>query len=550
MNNQQKQKLLTMQLGRKQKIYPGRTRSSFDKSMIKKRFFYDLREIMNLWNYKDISEAINYILKTNSKSFDVLRNVLFPEKYEFLNQGMLIYAREDDLEKQLCLYSILFSCCSGKINCYLKLKEKYENLLINGDYVNAKNILDEIESNIGVSIWGLDNRFILNEYTGGLESNKDYLASINSINCDSWISLLADLFSFKAEKGVNNRQYVHRIEKILNKAPKDLKPFFIEKLFPLYEIDLNDIYNMLYYNSGLSIIDLYNTYIKACIRIISDDDADYRSKKAVLKSLTLIGSVKDIVIDKIKLIDANLIDNIIFSSFNVEMLSLGDLYTKGEYEKVISIAENLLNKKANCFELYEYYVKSHVMIGKGIKYDSSSNIKNEIISALYIAYVKDDTFPKSYLSVSKFARLFSNSYLGTEFANFFADKYMIGLSNILSRGKEFFSPFYNIKLINALPDKRKIIMQTFEKIFGRNDVISLYKYVYLDDNELDMQTIDKNRIRWYKIKKDILNKKLNAYQDLYEWYNELKEENGIYQTYQKERISTELYYLYIENNMF
>ena len=503
------------------------------------------------WDYHDIKDAISYILNVKSNNFEFLKDILYPNSYESLFQGRFIGSQHDDLERELCWYAILITCCYEKINLYVELKSKYENLLICGDYIVAEKILDEIDSCIGFSIWGLDNRFIINEYKGGLEGNKEYLAQINSLKCNSWLEWIADFFSFKAEKGVNNRQYIHRIEKVMERTSEQIRPFFIEKLFPLYSLDMDDIYNALYYNSNASIIDIYNAYVKVCVRIIADnEDADQNTYNAVTKSLSLIENVDDITIYKLKMANMKSDDNIDFSLFDNDILKLGDLYTRGKYEDVIDIADILLENKANCFELYEYYVKSHVMIGKKVCQKIDSTIKNEIIGALYIAYVKDETFPKSYLSVSKFARLFSNSYLGTEFACFFADKYMIGLSDILSRGKELFSMFINIKLINALPNKSNLIMKNFEQHFSGSDTINLYKYVFLDTNEIENENIDVNRMRWYKIKKDIINKTQNTYKDLYKWYNEIKEQSGIFETYQKERISTELYYLYIKNNMF
>ena len=41
----------------------------------------------------------------------------------------------------------------------------------------------------------------------------------------------ADFFSFKAEKSVNNRQYVHRVQNFLEHLTESIRPFFEEKLF-------------------------------------------------------------------------------------------------------------------------------------------------------------------------------------------------------------------------------------------------------------------------------------------------------------------------------
>ena len=553
MNKQQRQKILDMQLyGVNRKIYSGQRKHSANKQEIKKFFFYNLQQIINKWNYEDIQEAISYILNMKSKNFDFLRNMLLPKDLPSLNRGYLISTENSNIERLLCWYAILINSCSEKLNRYIKLKAVYENALINGNYLEAQRVLDEIDSSIGVSLWGLDNRFILSEYRGGLEGNKEYLAKINAMECDVWVWTLADFFSFKAEKGVNNRQYVHRIEKFLEKMSDDLKPFFIEKLYPLHEFEMEDIYNLLYFNSGDSIIDIYNAYIKACVRIIVEngENEQKKLKEKVIKSLSLIQKIDDIVLYKIRLTELGISDELLFSSLDNEMLEIADLYTCGKYEEVIRITENMLIYNSNCFELYEYYVKSFVMLNDKIDNTKEATIKNEIINSMYTAYVKNDSVPKAYITTSRITRLFSNSYLSAEFACFFADKYMIGLDEVLLKAKELLSPFINLRIINVNPEKGDIILDGFERKFEKKSAINLYKYVILGARLTNLNQIDNNRLRWYKIKKEISENIPNVDQELYNWYQELKDNNSPYSIYQKERISTELYYLYVERDMY
>lgn len=546
MNKKQMQKVINMQLGNMHKNSDPRRRRVYNRN----NFYYDIGEIVNNWNAEDLHEFAEILLTKNSKTFTWFKNQLFPMKISDLHHECFM-PKYIDIKKLLVWYAVIISTNHIKINEFIIKKTEFEVALINGFYDRANMSLNEIEELIGYSFWSIDSRLALYEYSIGLEKNKEFLEKISLSDSDNWVKACADFFSFKAEKSVNNRQYVHRVQNFLEHLTESIRPFFEEKLFPIVQIEEDDIVNILRLNSSSSLIDMYNTFIKVCTRVLSDNKIENREiKRLVSESLALVEDVDDIVLYKLKWASGCLEGDIYLSEKDVNFLEIGDLYTKGDYETVIENIENSIEENANCFELYEYYVKSHIMLNRPLSFAAAESIKDELMLTMYNSYIKDGESAKAYFVLSRLLRLFSNSYLGTSLASFFADKYMIGISDILQNGKEYVSPIINIKLVNVLREKGETILNVFKANIGSSATTELYEYMLKKNKTTLVAQIDGIRSRWYAIKKDIMFGTGNPVEVLVEWYFELKGKEGILNSYQKERIATELYYLYIDMGMY
>ena len=545
MNKKQMQKVINMQLGNRHQNTDPRRRKTYNRN----DFYADIREITNNWNEKDLLEFAELLLSKKSRTFVWFRNQLFPMKLEELHYEIMPVAM--DVKRILIWYAILISANKDRINEYIAGKTNFEVELINGHYESANEALSNIEKLMGYSFWSIDNRFVLYEYSAGLEKNKEFLNEISLSEGDAWVKVCADFFSFKAEKSVNNRQYVHRVQNFLELLSENIRPFFKEKLFPIVQIEENEIVNLLRFTSSSSLIDIYNAFIKVCIRVLADEKImNVELKKGVLEALSLIEGVDDIVLYKMKLCMGSALDNIRLSKKDMNFLEISDLYTQGEYEEVIEKIKRNIEKNSNCFELYEYYVKSHIMLNKSFSISSQENIRDELMGTMFNSYVKDGESATAYFTLSRLVRLFSNANLGTSIACFFSDKYMVGISEVLQNGKEYASPIINVKLINAVKDKREAILNGLKKYFDSSVTLELYEYMFKKDKTMIVAQIDNIRSRWYSIKKDIMFETGNPVEVLEQWYFELKDKEGILNSYQKERIATELYYLYIEKEMY
>ena len=543
MNKMQKRRLLQMQIGKPLRGTSPNKRYSYSIN----DFYNDLGLIIYTWSIKDYYSVISTFANNNSRSFSWLKFQLFPQNMGQIHTGRT-FEPEDDGQRLIFWYANCFSAFKNKINTYLELRNKFEQQLILGNYIDANDILTILEKEVGYSLWSIEARLALCEYEGGLETNKSFLEQISSSGADAWVRNFAYFFSFKAEKGINNRQYCHRINSYTNRYDDKIKGVFFDKLFPISEYKLSDIKYILCYIFCFPLVDIYNTFIRLCTRILSDVEADKKIVDSVTGAISTINGINDIVINKLKL-KANVECEISFCERDRQFIEICDLYTEGKYTILVEKARILINEIPNCFELYEIYVKAHIMGNLKFHEEERGIIKDDILIALYSSYVKDDNTPRAYFLISRLLRLFSNSNLGMGLSYFFVDKYAVGINSVLDIGKELFSPLYNIKLIGCVDLKEKLIKR-FEDQVKKSSTLQLYKSLYTEDDFSELDTVDVNRRRWYEIKKGLNCSDNSVWYKLQEWYKELEADDSVYSSYQKERISTELYYLYIRDSKF
>lgn len=544
MNRNQRNLLIKMQLGN---IKNGGN-SKRQKKNLNRELYAGINEIVLKWSKDDIKTAGKIICTQKSKTFDIYIKQLYPKSIDDLYTGYIL-SKKCTCQNLLLWYAIVINQNASKINKYVDLKDKYEINFIDGNYVEANSILEYIEDEICYSFWSIDNRLSLAEYQGGLEKNKEYLEKIISSNSDNIVKFAAEFQSFKAEKSINNRQYIHRIDNAFSGNDVDYYSFFKEKLLPIQDFQEDEIADILRLNMNASIIDMYNTFVKICMRILTCENSEYQD--TVKDAFSEIVSVEDIVLRKMRLTSGLNENNfMLMSSDDIWLLKIAHMYTIGKYQIVIRKIEERFHDYSNCFEIYEYYIKSHVMLNQSINMCEDNSIRSQLIKVMYSAYLKNEKMEHAYFVLSKLVRLFSCSYFGTELAYFFADKFFIGVFPILKRGRIYSSGFWGVRMIELNVREKKNLLIKFNEIDTKNAAVNLFEHVYLD-KELDNESeIDENRIRWYSLKKNIATNSKDSILKLEKWYDEIKNEHSLFSVYQKERIVIELYYLYINEMEF
>ena len=415
MKREQQALLIKMQLG---DIKNGACSKQQSRN-VRYELYAGISEIISKWSKQDMQVAAKSLCLTRSKSFDIFRKNLFPKDFDSIHAGYFV-KKECSCEKLFLWYACLINQYATAINKYVYLKNQFEKAFILGNYSEASTIITEVESEFGLSVWGIDCRFAICEYEGGLEANKAYLEQVISSKANIWIKCCADFQSFKVEKNVNNRQYVHRIQNVLKDDSSDVSAFFKELLYPIQNLKDEDTKGILRLNLSLPLIDIYNAFIKTCIRLVASGNNQYQ--RILRQSFYIIEGVDDVVFQKLKWAICGSYEQINLSKDDINLYTIGDLYTRGDYDKVIEKIDET-EMLSNCFEVYEYYVKSHIMADKELNIRNDNSIRNQLICAMYSGYVKRQEVQQAYFIITKFVRLFSDSYLGTELAYFFADKF-------------------------------------------------------------------------------------------------------------------------------
>lgn len=118
-------------------------------------------------------------IKTNPLLRGKLTNILCAKSLDQLNNVRFVFNNQMTDDEAATYACNLLSVCAKKVNRYLDLRSQYERVLMSSDYETAAAILNEIENELGISLWLCGQKLLLKEQTLGLEGNKSELSNGN-----------------------------------------------------------------------------------------------------------------------------------------------------------------------------------------------------------------------------------------------------------------------------------------------------------------------------------------------------------------------------------
>ncbi|KQB77049.1 hypothetical protein AK964_19270, partial [Clostridium butyricum] len=267
-----------------------------------------------------------------------------------------------------------------KFLCYLKLKNDLQRFTINGQYIEAKKVLNEIGNSICQSIWGTSQLFLLTELDNGIKEHKKLLSKLSEKSKSSVVTFILEFLSFKAEVNNTYESLKYKIEKRFpnkkfNFQSELLKEYLLFTLDVKYiTTDISKIQKVLAIENTMSIIDIYEAYIKAVQLLLMDEKLDIEIRKEVLGGIEHINNIlEDSRIDKICTFAYKREINIDEKNYN-QFSNVLDKYTMGKYiDTVNEIRANKLLDLAD-FDIYDVFVKSNLFSNYEIE-DRGENIQ-------------------------------------------------------------------------------------------------------------------------------------------------------------------------------
>ncbi|MCX8530874.1 hypothetical protein [Chryseobacterium luquanense] len=356
-------------------------------------------QIISTLAFPKLCESIDFLEKNipGNKQTLIWGNPL-PKIYSELGNVTEIPYLGDNLEAELNLCLIGIRKFKYEISLFLKYKEIFENYLILGEYIKAEKQLSKIEEEICVSLWSLENRFVLKELSGKASENKEYLSSFNKEN-NSYLGItksLAHYLSLRAEHSLSVNRYYNELEgSLLNMKDSKNKEAF--QNYYRFKLTFNNHTNFKNYGEIISldfshsIIDRYLTIVRIITNLLAVSNyLETETEKTHLRNYLLsrinylIRKVNDPVLFKLKLLCGDRIFPAFESKKGIEEIRIIDNYTSGLYdvaEKEIKI--QLLENPAQ-FDLYILYIKSLIYQKKPFIYiGNKKSIQNEILENLY-----------------------------------------------------------------------------------------------------------------------------------------------------------------------
>lgn len=302
------------------------------------------------------TDDMDRILRTidNNKSMkQKLYKILFPQHINEMCNEKLVFNKDIKIDSLRQYYVYIFKKNITKIEKYLTYKLEFEKYFFQGKYIDAMDFLNRIESEIGLSVWGISKKMFLFEKLDSLEKHKKYLNEIQvQANDDILLNTLFELESYFAE---SNTSYLS-FKKVLDSYNEILKDndivrkyldfkFNIERKFDMEEIKIAFMFD-----SQISIIDMYESFvISEQMRFVEGMEMDENE---------LI--VQDFRLENI----LQIVNKKVVREDKIEYYYLLESYTCGNYKKCIEDCNKYLKQKPQDFQCILLMIKSYILLNE------------------------------------------------------------------------------------------------------------------------------------------------------------------------------------------
>lgn len=322
-----------------------------------------------------------------------------PVSYENLGETETL-GIADSLETEINWIILGIRQYKENINLFLFYKSFYEKEFLIGNYKDAEKYLSKIENEVCFSLWSLQNRFLLSEFSQSPEKNKLFLSDFNKKNKGINIKHYAYDLSNRAEKLFSvkkfNDDFQNALAPIVGQYAEATKEHYFIRINKFEHSPYKNFKEVLTIDSNLSIVDRYLLLVDV-LKILSNRKENTKVFQLFIESRVhyLVKKINDKTLQKIYVgfnpVEA---DNYSDADFDLKIL---DLYTSGLYNEVIENLQTELVLRPSTFENYIFYVKSHLYCELTLtSIGNPKSFQNEILSDLYTILSKSDNpFPSA-----------------------------------------------------------------------------------------------------------------------------------------------------------
>ena len=224
------------------------------------------------------------------------------------------------------------------LNAFISSSNNFSSELLRGDYRKAKEILNQIETDFGQSIWLIKNKIALLQITEGLEAQKRYTQNLKEDLKDrSLVKFVVHWISIRNEGKTTLNRFSSQFEPIINRFdPIKLLGF---KEYCKYHVLGSDSLNpegfidVLRLEYSRSLIDYYEAFVATLRVLILDGTQKLQSKaKHLLEAGT--GAISD---QRLIFLYSLLGDKQRPNTIN-DAVSSCDCFLQGDYNQALQIA--------------------------------------------------------------------------------------------------------------------------------------------------------------------------------------------------------------------
>jgi hypothetical protein len=289
------------------------------------------------------------------------------------------------------------------LNKFFALRQQCESEFLRGAFADATKTRETIETLFGVSLWGLQAKFLLLEYSLGLEANTRHLSEQNSQkNLHLFTQVTSNFLSMRAERQLSHDNYQHKLAKYLSSFDDypQVKAFFEHTTGRQgAEFETGDEDMVLYYLSDGSLLDRCLHTVSLLQRLLT---ANLTDANLLVPSAKLICST--LHTPAARNLAALLLSGEVIKPepFDLTAIEALDHYTEGDYTRSAEVSGQLLRQLPTAVQIFELYVKSLIFAGRPFESPfPTQSPAHEIAAAIDSVFRKSTSYSQALDTLSR-----------------------------------------------------------------------------------------------------------------------------------------------------
>ncbi|MFD2100979.1 hypothetical protein [Flagellimonas iocasae] len=359
-------------------------------------------------HYKDalrINPLIGrYILQ--NPFFESIESIYIKDPFSFLN----------DLKSEFRWITWIIDNFLQEINDFLKLKCQFDKSILLENFTNAKELLVQIETKFGISLWSIEASLLIKDHEIGSEANwnalSDYLRKIKN----PIYEFIINSSSKRIESKVSFQNFITQFQNDIDAVNTEgaLRDFLVFKNFsyPDYEYSHPNLEGVLYVTNTLSIIDQYLIVIDVIEHNIWNSPANdslfipfLRNANQVVKNDPKLRNLYNAINTRNELVIGN----------GLEIyLDCMNSYYRGDFEKALELSKKGIKENPIEYEFFEVYCKSLINLGYDFQALPTSQSINEILHQTYDLLSFNSVEDKCFIFLTKVSLIYMNTTFGKQ----------------------------------------------------------------------------------------------------------------------------------------
>lgn len=349
-------------------------------------------------NPSDLSSVVAWLPKLRHNGRGIFQGQ-YPAKIGDFRQQRILDSVSPDREFAWARH--IFSTHTERICAFIQFTREYERRLVSGRYEQCTEVLNDMDSQCGLSLWSLENRIALLQLAEGLEKQKAYVSDVRGAAGESIIAFIVFYLSQRNEDTSTPEHFVSRFTTRLESwsLPVDLKSYLLFRIANRLSSDQVECGHILRFESISPVVDFYDTFIRLSQEVVLRGADPLRSRiLAELKKL--LPHIHDTRITKILFVGSRSVD-MVLDSDSVD-LAASEAHSEGKYEEVCDVAKR--NREEGSVSFNHWLIEAEARNETKLNLDKSDRaLAARIVNMVSSVLAKEDEANSAVLGLSRLA---------------------------------------------------------------------------------------------------------------------------------------------------